>query len=71
MVHNNVLGHKRKHNAVAGVGGFNFLVVYKSVTAKAQKAEIELAVYLCWSSTWNSKKALKKQHEIARFLLQI
>ena len=35
MEHNNVLGHKRKQNAVAGVGGFNLPVVYKSATAKA------------------------------------
>jgi len=47
MEHNNVLNHKRKQNAVAGDGGFNFPVVYKSVTATAQKAEIELAVSLC------------------------
>jgi len=43
----NVLGHKRKQNVVASVGGFNFPVVYKSVTAISQKAEIELAVSLC------------------------
>ena len=42
-----MLGRKRKQIAVAGVGGFNFPVVYKSVTAKAQKAEIELAISLC------------------------
>ena len=41
-----MLGHKRKQNAVAGVGGFNFTMVYKSVTATAQKPEIELAVSL-------------------------
>jgi len=53
MEHNNVLGHKRKQNAVAGVGGFNFPVVHKYVTATAQKADIELAV---------SQRASKKQH---------
>jgi len=47
MEHNNVLGHRRKQNAVAGVRGIYFTVVYKSVTTKAYKEKIELAASLC------------------------
>jgi len=33
--HSNKPGHKRNQNAVAGVGGLNFPVAYKSVITKA------------------------------------